>query len=146
MVRKTFTTNRPAYYFLTMDTFIRDIPLPNGLTVSFSNQTRRYFGDYYLVMLEIVCRVPVIAEYFEEEGEFDEARSLLGDEVVYRRGVEQMGVPSTGIERVLDRLMADFEKHSLPYFAAPAFPQKLVTAELKKRKRKMHRTGPPTPL
>lgn len=126
-----------------MDDHIRDIPLPNGLTVSFYDQTRRYFGDYYLVRLEIVCKVPVLAEYFTEPGEYGEARSLLGDEVTYRRGVEQMGVPSTEIERVRDRLMADFEKHSLPYFSAPLFPRKVVGAELGKIRKKMQRLTPP---
>ncbi|MCM2357248.1 MAG: hypothetical protein NDI77_03810 [Geobacteraceae bacterium] len=128
-----------------MDDFIRDIPLPNGLTISFSNQSRRYFGDYYHVKLEILCKVPVTAALFKEADEYAEARALLGDEVVYRRSVEQMGVPSTGIELVLERLMADFEKHSLPYFATPGFPQKLVSAELKKRKGKLQRVPAPCP-
>lgn len=126
-----------------MDNPIRDIPLPTGLTVSFHDQTSRYFGDYYLVKLEIVCKVPVLAGYFTEQGEYDEAGSLLGDEVVYRRSMEQMGVPSTEIERVLNRLMADFEKNSLPYFAAPAFPGKVVCAELRKIRKKKGR--PPVP-
>lgn len=126
-----------------MDNHIRDIPLPTGLTVSFYDQTRRYFGDYYLVKLEIVCKVPVLAGYFTEQGEYDEARSLLGAEVVYHRCVEQMGVPSTEIERVLNRLMAEFEKNSLPYFAAPAFPGKLLSAELRKIRKTMQR--PPAP-
>jgi hypothetical protein len=122
--------------YLFMGNLVRERLLPNGLTVSFYDQTRRYFGDFYLVKLEIVCKVPVIADYFGENGEFNEARSLLGDEVVYRRNVKQMGVPSTEIERVVNRLMADFETHSLPYFAACAFPQKLVCAELKKHLKK----------
>jgi len=122
--------------YLFMGNLVRERLLPNGLTVSFYDQTRRYFGDFYLVTLEIVCKVPVIADYFGENGEFSTAKSLLGDEVVYRRTVEQMGVPSTEIERAVNRLMADFETHSLPYFAAPAFPQKLVCAELKKHAKK----------
>lgn len=122
-----------------MTTLVREQTLPNGLTVSFYDQTRRYFGDYHLVKLEIVCNVPVIEEYFTGEDESREARALLGETVVYRRNVEQMGVPSTEIERVRGRLVADFEEHSLPYFAAPAFPQKLVAAELKKIKHKMNR-------
>jgi hypothetical protein len=122
--------------YLFMGNLVRECLLPNGLTVSFYDLTRRYFGDFYLVKLEIVCKVPVIADYFGENGEFNAARSLLGEEVVYRRNVEQMGVPSTEIERVANRLMADFETHSFPYFAAPAFPQRLVCAELKKKLKK----------
>ena len=120
-----------------MENFIREIPLANGLTVSFFQQARRYFGDYHLVKLEIVCKVPVIADYFSNKGEFAAARSLLGEEVVHRRCVEQMGVPSAEVERVLNRLTADFEKTSLPYVGFPAFPRKLVVAELEKLRKKM---------
>jgi hypothetical protein len=122
-----------------MATLVREAPLPNGLTVLFYDRTRRYFGDFYLVKLEIVCNIPIIREYFAGEDELREARALLGEKVVYRREIEQMGVPSTEIGRVRDRLAADFEKHSIPYFAAPAFPQKLVAAELRKMKKKTHR-------
>ena len=122
-----------------MVTLVCERLLPNGLTVSFHDQTRRYFGDFYLVKLEIVCRVPVIPGYFTDDVEYGEARSFLGDEVVYRRTVEQMGVPSTEIERVRNRLIADFQNHSLSYFAASSFPQKLVVAELKKMKKKLNR-------
>ncbi len=117
----------------------RERPLPNGLTVSYYDQSRCYFGDYYLVKLEIVCDVPVVQEYFTEEDDFREAKALLGEKSRYHRNVEQMGVPSTEIERVRNRLVADFEEHSLPYFAAPEFPRKLVNAELKKMKKKMNR-------
>lgn len=122
-----------------MAVLVKEHPLPNGLTVSFHDQTRCYFGDYYHVKLEIVCNVPITRECFAEEDEFREAQALLGENVAYRRNVEQMGVPSTEIERVRNRLVADFEKHSLPYFAAPAFPRKLVGTELKKMKKKMNR-------
>lgn len=120
-----------------MENFIREIPLANGLTVSFFQQTRRYFGDYHLVKLEIVCKVPLLADYFSNKGEFAAAGSLLGEEVLYRRCVEQMGVPSAEVELVLNRLTADFENTALPYVASPAFPRKLVAAELAKRGKRM---------
>lgn len=122
-----------------MATLVKEIPLPNGLSVSFCDQTRRYFGDYYLVKLEITCHVPIKGAYFAEEDQFQEAKSLLGEEVMYRRHLEQMGVPSTEIERVRNRLITDFENHSLPYFADAAFPLKLVIGELKKKNKKMNR-------
>jgi hypothetical protein len=121
-----------------MESFLKELHLSNGLTIGFIEQTRRYFGDYYLVKLEIICKVPVTQDFFTEESSFAEARAILGDTVVYRRNLEQMGVPSTEIDRVLTRLVTDFEEHSLPYFAAGDFPQKLVVAELKKRKKIGH--------
>ncbi len=118
---------------------VREHQLPNGLTVTFLDRTRRYYGDFYLVKLEIVCHVPIVPAHFQTEEEYSQALSLLGDEVVYRRTVEQMGVPSTEIERVTGRLMSDFEEHSLPYFSTATFPRKLVVAELGKMKKKMYR-------
>ena len=123
-----------------MKNLIRELPLPNGLTVSFFDQTCRYFGDFHRVKMEIVCKVPVYAEYFEDRLAFDDAKSLLSDEVVYKQSVEQMGVPSTEIERVLNRLMANFEAHSLPYFAAATFPQKLMRTEITKAKKRQGRS------
>jgi len=122
-----------------MAVLVKEISLPNGLIVSFHDHTRRYFGDYYLVQLEIVCDVPISSESVTTEDQLREARALLGEKVVYRRRVEQMGVPSTEIERVRNRLVEDFACHSLPYFADPGFPRKLVTAELNKIKNKMNR-------
>ena len=119
---------------------IRELPLPNGLTVFFFDHTSRYFGDFHRVKMEIVCKVPVFAVYFEDRRAFDDARSLLSDEVVYKQSVEQMGVPSTEIERVLQRLMTNFIEHSLPYFASAQFPRKMVLAALNKVKGKKART------
>jgi len=115
---------------------IRELPLPNGLTVSFYDYTSRYFGDFHRVKMEIICKVPVSAEYFQDRRVFDDARSLLSDEVVYRHNVEQMGVPTTEIETVLQRLMTNFIEHSLPYFASVQFPGKIVLAAVNKIKGK----------
>lgn len=123
-----------------MDSIIREITLANGLTLSFYNHTRLYYGDFYKVKVEIRCEIPVRAEYFSDQKAMTEAKTILGDVVVYSRVVEQMGVPSTEIERVLDRLMANFEAHSLPYFAAATFPQKLVRTELTRAKRRQGRS------
>jgi hypothetical protein len=115
-----------------MENLIRGFALPNGLSVSLVDRTRRYFGDYNLVKLELICKITVCADYFANREEFDAALLLLGDVVVYRRNLEQMGVPSSEIAEVQNRLIADFEQHSLPYFSAPTFPRKLVVAELNK--------------
>jgi hypothetical protein len=123
-----------------MKNLIRELPLPNGLTVSFFDHTSRYFGDFHRVKMEIICNVPVFAEYFEDRSAFDDAKALLSDEVVYKHCVEQMGVPSTEIERVLQRIMTNFIEHSLPYFESAQFPRKMVLAALNKIKGKKMRT------
>jgi hypothetical protein len=122
-----------------MDSPIKEIPLANGLVIRFFNRTSHYYGDFYRVKLEINCEIPVRAEYFANEDALAEAMAIFGKPLVYGRSVEQMGVPSTEIDRVLSRLMAFFEEHSLSYFATASFPQKYVLTELAKVKRKRGR-------
>ncbi len=124
-----------------MENPIRLIPLANGLEICFFDRTRHYYGDFYLVKVEIVCEVPIQTNFFADEADLNEARTLLGSTAVYRRAVEQMGVPATEIERVRERLMANFEEHSLPYFAAASFPRKLVLAEVEKRRARRGRSS-----
>jgi len=126
-----------------MNNLIRELLLPNGLTVSFFDRTRRYFGDFHRVRMELICKIPVLPEYFEDRPVFDEAGPLLGAEVVYRRIHEQMGVPSAEIEKVLNRLVTNFMEHAFTYFASTHFPRKAVLAELKKIERKRERAPYP---
>ena len=121
---------------ITMNDLIRELLLPNGLTVSFFDRTRRYFGGFYRVKMEIICKIPVLPEYFADRMAFDEAGSLLGGEVVYSRIHEQMGVPSTEPEIVLNRFVTNFMAHVFTYFASTHFPRKAVLAELTKIERK----------
>lgn len=122
------------------DNLYREIHLENGLTVRVFDSTKHYFGDYYRVILTIVCEVPVANGGFTTPEELEEARCLVGDWAVYRRTLQQMGVPSTEIPRARERLIADFVEHSLPYFAAADFPHKLVRREFSKLRAKLART------
>ena len=119
-----------------MKNHIREISLPNGLTVSFHDLTRRYFGDYHQVRMEIVCKIPVLRELFEDQEQYDAARSSLGEEVEYRRIEEKMGVPSKEIEQVMEGLFVNFSQNSLPYLSSAQFPLKMVRAEMGKIKKK----------
>lgn len=119
-----------------MNDMLLEISLPNGLVVRFVDHTRQYYGDYYLVKLEIICEAAVSSDYFGERAEFEEAMRLLGPKAVYRKELEQMGVPSTEIERVRERLIENFREHSLPYFERENFPSKLVLGEFEKLRKK----------
>jgi hypothetical protein len=119
---------------------LMNIPLANGLTISVYDHNRHYYGDYFLVKLEFVCPVALSDSYFTDAASYDEARRLLGETVTYRRHVEQMGVPATEIERVRDRLIANFMDHSLSYFSIPEFPKRFVMAQLAKRQRVVGRS------
>lgn len=119
-----------------MTSMIREIALENGLIVRFFDHTRHYYGDFYLVKIEIACEVPLSPDYFSEPADLEEARRLIGDPAIYRRTAEQMGIPSTAIATVTERLIDNFISHSLPYFSTSAFPGKFLRTELERARRK----------
>jgi hypothetical protein len=113
-----------------MKNIIREIPLANGLTVQFSDATRRYFGDYHQVRVEISCEVPLTALLFDDPEECAAARKLLGDKVCYLKKIEQQGVPTLATADAVQNVIQQFIDHSLSYFSSPAFPRRFVQSEL----------------
>jgi hypothetical protein len=113
-----------------MKNIIREIPLANGLTVSFTDATRRYFGDYHQVRVEIRCEVPLSAQLFDEPEAYQVALKLLGPAVVYLKQVEHQGVPTLGTADAIQKVVQQFIDHSLSYFGSEAFPRRLVQSEL----------------
>ena len=114
---------------------VREIDLVNGLIVRFYDHTRRYYGDFYLVKLEIRCLVPLRREYFDSAEAFVEGVELLGETILFRRIIEKMGVPVAEVGRAVAGLMANFEENSLAYLSAPSFSHKFVASQLNKAKR-----------
>ncbi|AAR35126.2 hypothetical protein KVP06_08760 [Geobacter sulfurreducens] len=119
-----------------MATILREVPLQNGLTVRFLDHTRHYFGDFHLVRLEILCEIRLDVSHFQDFTAFEDARRLLGDDVSYRRFVEQMGVPTSLADDVKQQLMAHFMNHSLGYVSSSAFPIRFVQSELERARSK----------
>jgi len=113
-----------------MKTLVREIPLANGLTVRFYDATRRYFGDYHQVRVTISCEVPLAEDLFEDAAAFQSAQKLLGDRVQYLKEVEHQGVAGEATGDAVERVIRQFEEHSLGYFQNEAFPRKLVQSEL----------------
>jgi hypothetical protein len=108
----------------------REIPLDNGLKVSFYHHIHRYFGDYHRINVDIICEVPLLEKYFTTKEEFTEARAILGRNAVFRRHLELMGVSSAKVEQSLENVIANFSRYSLTYLSSSLFPRKLVLAEV----------------
>jgi hypothetical protein len=98
--------------------------------------TRRYYEDYHLVRLEIVCEVPLREEYFTGPEKMAEARRVLGDRAMYRRTVEKMGVPYAEIGQAREKLIDSFMVNALPYLSDEKFPRMFVLSELAKTEKK----------
>lgn len=91
-----------------------EIAVSNKVMVSIYDHSRVYFGDYYLVRLEVCCAFP--------------GQNLAGqtDPLAYRRFLEKMAVPSAAVEETKLALVAEFSRTSLPYLADPDFQAKYV--------------------
>ncbi|WP_298269340.1 hypothetical protein [Geobacter sp.] len=121
---------------------IREFPLENGLSLRIFDHTRHYFGDFHHVKLELTCEIPILSAHFAESADKEAACRLLGDAVVYRRTVEQMGVPSAEVQSTVERLIGNFTHHALPYLSTPDFSRRFVRAEFERaRKRKSRPIG-----
>jgi hypothetical protein len=113
-----------------MKNIIREIPLANGLTVSFADATRRYFGDYHQVRVEVSCEVPLSAGLFDDQPSYEAALKLLGAKVCYLKKVEHQGVPTLGTAAAVQKVIQQFIDHQLSYFGSQAFPRRFVQSEL----------------
>lgn len=115
-----------------MKKLIREIPLTNGLTVRFFDATRRYFGDYHQVRINICCEVPLSADLFEDAAAHHDAAKLLGGSVSYSKDIEHQGVATDDIPGTVAKVIQHFVDHSLSYLSGSEFPRKLVQSELKR--------------
>jgi len=113
-----------------MKNVVREIPLANGLTIRFTDATRRYFGDYHQVRVSVSCEVPLTADLFEDQPSFEAAVKLLGVKVLYLKKVEHQGVPTLGTAEAVGKVIQQFMDHSLSYLETEAFPRRFVQSEL----------------
>jgi len=118
----------------------RMIQLPNGLVLHVYDTSRRYYGDYHLVRLEIVCEVAMQEDFFTDPNTFAEAIRLLGDSIVYRRNLERMGVPHERIDAARTCLMDGFEKTALGYFASEGFSRRLALSQFTRARGESNRS------
>lgn len=110
--------------------------LENGLEVRLYDRTRNYYGDFYHVLLDVVCEIEIARLKAETELSADLLSVLGGGKFSYRRTLDKMGVPSGDVEAVRTHLMENFVRHSLPYFSTPLFVERFARAEADKRRKR----------
>jgi hypothetical protein len=117
---------------------LRSVRLDNGLIIEIFDRSNRYFGDYHRVYVEARCRVVLHLDNFagsaDPAAELQSARAVLGNEVVFVRKLEKMGVAGEAVERTRETLIGSFIRSSLSYMSTPAFPGRFVAVELERRR------------
>ncbi|PLX86405.1 MAG: hypothetical protein C0618_09235 [Desulfuromonas sp.] len=98
----------------------RTVTLHNGLVLTFTDKSNRYFGDYHRVSICVEGTVPCalfssLADQTAQKGEV----------VLYRRTLERMGVSTQHIATVVDELVDAFLRVTRSYLENPDTPQRL---------------------
>ena len=115
---------------------IREERLTNGLQIIFTDESNRYFGDYYriCVVATIVCNLNGLStENSDDEIFFRQAAETLGEQLTVVKRFERMGVATADVEAVRAELIDSFLHHASSYLSRPEYPRALVNAELKKQ-------------
>jgi hypothetical protein len=106
--------------------------LDNGLEISFSDGSNRYFGDYHRV-----CVVATISYALDKLADDDlrlRATAVYGEQIKLEKRLERMGVPSAEVEQTRNALVDDFMRHASTYLSRPDYPRLLIAVELSKQR------------
>ena len=111
--------------------------LPNRIKLIIEDQSNRYFGDYHRVKLLSRCPICVAAEYFsaspDPHAAAQAAQRILGQEVLYEKSLERMGVPSHELERTKQELLDQFLQINQSYLARDDFPARFIAMKLREK-------------
>lgn len=122
-----------------MSEVLRTETLRNGLTVTFHDYTNRYYGNFHRVCIVVRCPVPLTAAIFagidDAESRLKRARILFGEEAVYERTLERMGIAGEEVEPTRQSLMENFIRHTFAYLGRTDFAARFVERELSRRGR-----------
>lgn len=123
-----------------MEDILRTDHLPNGVCVDFVDFSNRYFGDYHRLQIEVRCRITVTPQLFAASAdpcaEAERVRSRLGDEVLWVRRLERMGVAGDDLESVRNEMVESFVKSGFAYLKSHDFPVRFVASEMAARQKK----------
>jgi hypothetical protein len=105
---------------------MKPLQLANGLILCFTDRSRRYFGDYHQVRIQVQCSVPLLPDYFVSREAYEHALRILGDEIPYSLVLERMGVAGAETGGVKELLLKHFAETTGTYLSSPLFPARYV--------------------
>lgn len=106
--------------------------LDNGLEISFSDQSNRYFGDYHRIC--VIATISYTLEHLADDELRLRAIAVYGGQFRVEKCLERMGVPSAEVEHTRNTLIEDFLRHATVYLSRPDYPRLMVAAELSKQR------------
>jgi hypothetical protein len=126
---------------------IETINLPNGLTLTVTDFTRRIAADTVKVEISFQIKVKVLKSFFTSSGDYLQLTNIFGDELTYERKMERSFVADSDASSVRAELMETFKANSLSYLSSPNFAQKMALSVLRDIQKNpfKYRATPPTP-
>lgn len=115
-----------------MNDLLREIRLPNDLVVRFFDKTSHYYGGFFHVSILVKIEFVLSPELSPDGLDYEEAKSILGETVCHQQILERMGVRSDEADSVKKLLIEHFVETLSNYLADPAFPSRIVSAEMLK--------------
>jgi len=102
------------------------VVLMNGLTISFQDQTNRYFGDFHRVCIQVRIMLPK---------DYELPAGISREKAYLEKKLEKMGVASGRVEAQQALLIESFLTTSQEYLERDDFPQQLL-AKIQRHKPK----------
>jgi len=115
-----------------LNDLLREIRLPNGLAVSFFDKTSHYYGGFFHVSILVEIEFEISPGLSPVGLDYEEAKSLLGDRVRHQQTLDRMGVRNDEADSVKKLLIEHFVETLMNYLADPAFPSRIIAAEMLK--------------
>ncbi len=105
---------------------IETIRLPNGLTLTITDSSRRIAADTVKVELTFQVKVDVQESYFASSDDYLRLKNIFGDKLTYEHKAERSFVADQDEAAVRAELMETFKNNSLGYLSSPNFAKKLA--------------------
>ncbi|MFO7838488.1 MAG: hypothetical protein R6X08_03165 [Desulfosalsimonadaceae bacterium] len=106
------------------ETYIRGVPLENGLFLKLYDASRRFAGDRWLVKLIARIPIPVDEVWQQTSEELPSAaavKELLGDTLVFEQEKTRNFIDEQEKEEILQSMTEEFFRHALAYLGRPEF-------------------------
>ncbi|MEE9911696.1 MAG: hypothetical protein K4571_08220 [Deltaproteobacteria bacterium] len=110
---------------------IETIKLPNGLTLTIMDSSRRIAADTIKVELAFLVKIEVLESFFASPDDYQQVIHALGNELTYEHKMERSFVYDKDEESVRAELMNTFKNNSLGYLSSPNFANKMALSHLK---------------
>ena len=110
---------------------IEAIHLPNGLTLTISDSSRRIAADTIKVELTFQVKIEVLESFFASSDDYLKVKNASGDTLTYEHKMERSFVNDKDEESVRTELLDTFKNNSLSYLSSPNFAKKMALSQLK---------------